>query len=95
MFAKWIAAIKIIMQAIKDLLAAIGTPPAGTAMAPENASALTAARADMAEAESLLAEIEEGCAKAPAGAQAAFGDRLKKLWELLMKIIGGIGPFLG
>lgn len=89
MLLKWITAIKAIIAAINELLDGLGTPPGA-------ASATSQARSQLAEAEDQLAAIESECsATMPEGAQAALGDRLKNLFALLMKILGGLGGLLG
>lgn len=81
--AKWIAFIKGLIALIKTVLDT--APPAGAGAAAANGEAL----ATLASVEAELAEIES----APEGAQAALGDRLKKVIALVKKLwemFGGI-----
>lgn len=94
-FLKWITAIKAIIQIIKDLLAQAAPPPGATSTSsPAHAIAHSNACVDLAAIEKELADIEAAHAT-PAGAQAAFGDRIKALIALLMKLFGGLGGLLG
>lgn len=90
MLLKWITAFRKIIEIIRELLA--NQPPlaAGHSPSPERA----AIQAQITEIEAELDEIECSHEDAPPEVQKAFGDRLKKLFEMLMKLLGSVGGLL-
>ena len=90
-FAALLLLVKATIAAVKKYITDTAPPDTGSVGSP--AAVVSAAHAalvaDVYIAEKELAEIEAGCA-APAGAQAVFGDRIKKLIALLLKLLGGL-----
>lgn len=91
MFAKWITAIKAILAIIRELLASQPPVAAGNSPSPERAAMYS----KIAEIEKEIDELECNHASAPAEVQKAFGDRLKKLFEMLMNLLSSLGGLLG
>lgn len=88
-FEKLLALVKLFTQFIKDILGAIsgGGVPAGAQ------ASVTEAQRVLVDADELIAECE-ACGAVPEGAmsapQSALFDRLKGMFALLKKILGGL-----